>query len=170
MNKLYLIVPLVLTLAFSGIYVKHRGEAESKAREELAAKTKAESDAAAQKAEAERQAKADADKREATRQAEEKKKEDDKRAKWDADTQRIAADTATYTQTAAEHAATVKKLEAELAALRAQKDAAIQANFDQAREVELARIERRTAELETQRLVEMLARKNGTSAGLSFAP
>jgi hypothetical protein len=169
MNKLYLIIPLVLTLAFSGIYVKHQGEAADRARQALAAKTKAEADAAAQKAEAERQAKADADKREATRIAEEKKKEDDKRAKWDADTQRIAADTTTYTQTAAEHAATVKKLEAELTALRAAKDAATQANFDQAREVEQARIERRTAELETQRLVEMLARKNTTSSSLDFA-
>jgi ABC-type Na+ efflux pump permease subunit len=170
MNKLYLIVPLVLTLAFGGIYLKHRGEAAVHEQQTRADADKRDAAAAAQKADAERQARADADKRDADRLAEEKKKEDDKRAKWDADTRRIATDTATFTATAAEHAATLKKLEAELTALRAEKDAAIQSSFDFARDVELARIQKRTAELEIQRLVGMVARKNGAAASLAFAP
>jgi hypothetical protein len=170
MNKLYLIIPLILTIAFGGIYMQHTKTAAAEKQQELSAKAKVEAEAAAQKAEAERQAKADADKRETDRIAEEKKKEDDKRAKWDADSQRIAADTATFTATAAEHAATVKKLEAQLTALRAEKDTAIKTNFDAARDVELARIQKRTAELEIQRLVEMVARKSGTTTGVVFAP
>ncbi|MEY4483219.1 MAG: hypothetical protein RL693_671, partial [Verrucomicrobiota bacterium] len=70
----------------------------------------------------------------------------------------------------AAHAATVKSLETELAALRAEKDKATQANFDFAHDVELTRIQKRTAELEIQRLVEMVARKSATTAGLVFAP
>jgi len=170
MNKLYLIVPLILTIAFGGIYMQHTKTAAAEQQQILDAKAKADADAAAQKAEAERQAKADADKRESDRIAEEKKKEDDKRAKWDADSKRIADDTTTFTATAAEHAATIKKLDAELAALRAAKEAAAKANFDAARDVELARIQKRTAELEIQRLVEMVARKSGTTAGVIFAP
>jgi hypothetical protein len=34
--------------------------------------------------------------------------------------------------------------------------------------VELARIQKRTTELEIQRLVEMVARKSGTTAGVVF--
>ncbi len=170
MNKIYVIVPIALTFAFGGIYLKHSKEAAAQEQQVLAAKARKEADEAAQKAEAEHQAKADADKRETERQAEEKKKEDDKRAKWAADTKRIADDTATFTTTAAAHAATVKKLEVELAALRAEKDKAIQANFDFANDVELTRIQKRTAELEIQRLVEMVARKGGTTAAITFAP
>jgi len=170
MNKLYLIIPLILTVAFGGIYMQHTKTAAAKAQQILTAKAKADAEVAAQKAEAERQAKADADKRESDRIAEEKKKEADKRAKWDAESLRIATDTATFTATAAEHLATVKKLEAQLDALRAEKDVSTKANFGSARDVELARIEKRTAELEIQRLVEMVARKSGTTAGIVFTP
>ena len=170
MNKIYIIVPFVLTLAFGGIYLQHNKEAAAQEQQKIALQAKKEADEAAQKAEAERQAKADADKRELERQADEKKKEEEKRAKWDADSKRIADDTATFTATAAAHAATVKKLEAQLDSLRAEKDKAIQANFDFAHDVELTRIQKRTAELEIQRLVEMVARKGGTTSGIALAP
>jgi len=168
MNKFYIIIPVVLTVLFGGVYLKYQSEASDNRNQALAEKARVEADATAQKDEAERQAKADADKREGDRRAEEKKKEDDKRAKWDADSKRIADDTATYSTTSIAHAANIKKLEADLAVFRAEKDAAIKAGFDFARDIELARIQKRTAELEIQRLVEMVARKGGTTSGLNY--
>ena len=165
MNKLYFAVPIVLTVAFSGIYVVHqKGAAEKEAAAAIAATQAAEAEAA-KKAEAERQAKADADKRAAERAAEEKRKEDEKAAKWAAAGKQIADDTAAFQAQAEKNLAEVKTLEARLATLRAEKDRASQAVFDAAKAVEAARIQKRAAELEIQRLVEMTARRAGTTLG-----
>ena len=147
MNKLYLIIPLVLTLTFSGFYLAHQKEAAAKALQAQAEVAKITAAAAAQKAEAEKQARDDADRRTAERLAEEKKKEDEKRAKWDAQSKTIAEDTATYTAQTEKNAAEVKALEAKLKRLREQKDQAIQAGLDFDLEVEKARIAKRACEL-----------------------
>lgn len=165
MNKLYIIVPLVLTLAFGGIYVSHSKDAAAKAEIARVEAEKAEAEAAAKKAEAERQAREDADRRTAERLAEEKKKEEEKAAKWAAQSQAIADETAGYLAQAEKNAAELKALEAKLAALRAEKDLAVQAGFDFDLEIEKARVAKRAAELEIQRLVEMTARKAGTTLG-----
>ncbi len=171
MNKLYLIIPLVLTLTFSGFYLTHQKEAAAAAVQAQAEAAKAAAEAAAQKAEAEKQARDDADRRTAERVAEEKKKEDEKRAKWEAQSKAIADDTATYSSQAEKNAAEVKALEAKLKSLREEKDKAIQAGLDFDLEVEKARIAKRATELEIQRLVEMIARKNGTTlAPLAATP
>ncbi len=162
--KLYLIVPLLL-LGFSGVYVMHTKESAAKAAIVAAEQAKQLEAEKAKKAEAERQAKADADKRTAERLAEEKRKEEEKRAKWEAVGRQIAADTATYQAQAEKNAAETKALEEKLSALRAEKDRASQAAFDLAKNVEAARIQKRNAELEIQRLVEAVARKAGTTLG-----
>ncbi|MCU0792160.1 MAG: hypothetical protein MUE42_04770 [Opitutaceae bacterium] len=165
MNKLYLIVPFVLLLAFGGVYYQHAQQAEAKAA--LAAQAAAEeaAAAAAQKAEAERQAREDADRRTAERLAEEKRKEDEKRAKWEATGRQIADSTAEFRAQTAKITAEIAALEAELKSLRERKEAANQAVFDQDLAIERARVARRTAELELQRLVEMAARRAGTTLG-----
>lgn len=165
MNKLYLLIPLVLTLAFSGIYWNHAKSAAATAETKRVAAEQAASAASAQKQEAERQAREDADRRTAERLAEEKKKEEEKAARWAAQSQDIADDTARYTAEAEKNAAELKRLEDRLAALRAEKDQASQANFDFALEIEKARVAKRSAELEIQRLVEMTARRAGTTLG-----
>lgn len=163
MNKLYIIVPLVLALAFGGLYVSHSKHAAEKA---AVAKAEAEEKArvaAEQKAEAERQAREDAERRTREREAEEKKKEEEKAAKWAAQGKQIADETARYEELAKQHTAELKELEAKLAALRAEKEAAVRAGFDFDLDIEKARVAKRTAELEIQRLVEMTARKAGTT-------
>ncbi len=165
MNKLYVIVPLILTLAFGGIYLSHRKDAAVKKAEAAQVAARAAEAEAAKKAEAERQAKADADKRAAERLAEEKRKEEEKAAKWAAAGKQIAADTAAYQTQAEKTLAEARALEAKLSALRAEKDRAAQAGFDAALAVEAARVQKRSAELEIQRLVEMTARKAGTTLG-----
>jgi hypothetical protein len=165
MNKLYIIVPLVLTLAFGGVYFSHSKDAAAKAETARLEAEQAAAVAAKAKAEAEAQARKDADERTAQRLAEEKKKEEEKAAKWAAQSQTIADDTATYLAQAEKNAAEIQALEAKLAALRAEKDKAVQAGFDFDLEIEKARVAKRTAELEIQRLVEMTARKAGTTLG-----
>lgn len=165
MNKLYLIVPIVLTLAFSAIYTSHSKQAAAKAEIARVAYEQAEADALARKQEAERQAREDADRRTTERLAEERKKEEEKRVRWEAAGREIAADTASYEAQATKSAGEVKALEGKLAELRIQKEAASQAEFDHALEVERERVRKRNAELEIQRLVEIVARKGGTTLG-----
>lgn len=165
MNKLYITVPVILTLLFGGVYYQHTVQAaKDAAAAEVIAQQTAQAEAA-KKAEAERQAREDADKRSAERIAEEKRKEEEKAAKWAAQSAEIAAATATYTAQAAKNVADAKQLEAKLAALRVEKDTLGQSAFDYDQQVETARIAKRNAELEIQRLVEMVARKGGTTLG-----
>ncbi len=163
--KLYFIVPLLLLLGFGGVYVMHTKDADAKAALVAAERAKEVEAETAKKAEAERQAKADADKRTAERLAEEARKESEKRAKWEAAGRQIAEDTDAFCAQAEKHAAEARVLEEKLATLRAEKDRASQAAFDLATEVEAARIWKRNAELEIQRLVEAVARKAGTTLG-----
>lgn len=165
MNKIYLIIPLVLTLAFSGFYLTHRKEAAVKAQQVQADAAKVAAEAQAKKVAAEKQARDDADRRTAERVAEEKKKEDEKRAKWEAIGKTIADDTTTYVTQAEKNAAELKALQAKLTAVREEKDRATQANLDFDLEVEKARVAKRSSELEIQRLVEMVARNRGTTLG-----
>ena len=165
MNKLYFIAPLLLTLAFGGVYLSHSRQAEEKAAAARVEADKAAAEALAKKQEAERQAREDADRRTAERLAEEKKKEEEKAAKWAAQGQALADETAAYAAQAEKNSTEVKALEAKLTALRAEKDKAVQAGFDFELEIEKARVAKRSAELEIQRLVEMVARKNGTTLG-----
>ncbi len=164
MNRFYLIVPLVLSLLFGGVYWQHRQHSAeaAKVKAEQVAKAKAEEDA--KKSEAERKAREDAEKRTAARAAEEKKKEDDKQAKWVADGVKISDETSGYVAQTAAYTKEIATLEKELAAIRSAKELAGKEVFAQAREVELALIAKRNAELEIQRLTEMVARKAaGTS-------
>ena len=163
MNKLYLVVPTVLLLVFGGFYYSHSIEAKEKKVAEIAAAEKATAEADAKKAEAERQAKADADKRTAERLAEEKRKEEEKAAKWAAAGKQIADETAAYRAQTLKSEAEIKTLETKLASLRAEKEKTTKAVFDSAGAVEAARIKKRNAELEIQRMVEMVARKGGAT-------
>ncbi len=163
MNKSTYIIPLVLTLGFTGLYYVHVVDAKEKKAQEQIVAEKTAAETLAKKQEAERQATVDAEKRTAERIAEEKRKEDEKRAKWQAAGDAIAADTATYIAQAAKNEAEFKALTARLAAVRASKETITQANLDFEIEIEKARITKRATELEIQRLVEMIARKGGTT-------
>ena len=165
MNKTTYILPLVLTIGFIGLYYNYTVGAKKER-----VQTKIVAEAAAQetllkKQEAERMAKADSDKRIAERLAEEKKKEADKLAKWEAASKAIADDTASYLAQTAKSENEFKALTARLAAVRVEKDLATQARFDFDLEIEKPLIAKRTSELEIQRLVEMIARKGGTTLG-----
>lgn len=171
MKKLYILVPVVLTILFGGLYYQHSQESEGADAAAAQAAEKTAAEEAAKKADAERQAREDADRRAAERLAEEKRKEDEKAAKWAAVGAQIEADTVTYRTQAAKNASEVKALEIRLGALRTEVETARRTSLDLALAVEAAQVRKRNAELEIQRLVEMLARKGGTTLGtVALAP
>lgn len=164
MNRFYLIIPVVLLALFGGVYWNHIGHSKAESRAKAAAAFEAKAAEEAKKAEAERKAREDAEKRSADRLAEEKKKEADKLAKWEADNAQIAADTERYETQVKTLAAEAAALEKQIADVRTAKQLQGKENFELAREIELARIAKRNAEMEIQRTTEMLARSAG--AGL----
>jgi hypothetical protein len=163
MNRLYLIVPVVLLVLFGAVYWQHSQSSAREAAQKAAATAEARQLEDAKKAEAERQAREDAEKRAATRRAEEEKKEAEKRARYEEESVRIAADTARFTARVKELSSEFAALEKRLAELRNRREALNRDGFTLAREVELARIAKRNAELEIQRLTEMVARQAGNT-------
>jgi membrane protein involved in colicin uptake len=131
------------------------------------AKKKADEDA--RKAAIEAAAKADADKRAAQRAADEAKKEADRVAKWEAEGQKIKDATDKYNAEADRSARKAAALELQLTDLRAQKEKLNREAFDLTKQVELGKINRRTAEMEIQRITAMIATK-ATQSSLARPP
>ena len=163
MKRLYLIVPLILLGAFSGIYWQHSRATAVHAAEKAAAAEVSRQAEEAKKAEAARQARADADRRAAERLVEEQKREAAKRARFEEDGRLIADDTARYNAKVAELTAENAKLEQQLIDLRSSRETLNKETFALAREIELARIAKRNAELEIVRLTAMVARQAGNT-------
>ena len=163
MNRFYLIVPVVLLGVFGGVYwqhTQHSAEA-AKAKAELVQQAKVAEEA--KKAESERKAREDADRRAAARLAEEDKKQEEKRIRWETEGARLVEETARYQKQAADLARQIAEAEKKIVAQRGEREARARAAFEQEREIELIRIAKRNAELEIQRLTEIVARKAGTS-------
>ncbi|HEY9250307.1 MAG TPA: hypothetical protein VIO38_14305, partial [Rariglobus sp.] len=112
----------------------------------------------------ERLARIDAEKRAADRLAEEQKKDAEKRARYEEESRRIAEDTARYSAQVKTLAAESAALDQQLSDLRTRRENLNTGGFVLAREVELARIAKRNAELEIQRLTEMVARQAGNTS------
>jgi len=118
----------------------------------------------------EAKARADADERTRKREEETAKKEADRRAKWDAQGQEIADATKKYTAQAEASAKQVADLEAQLVALRKQKETSGRESFELLKKVELARIDKRNAELEIQRIHAMVAKRATESSAAQLPP
>ena len=161
MNRLYIIVPLALLAVFSGVYWQHNQEAAEQAKEKAVAVAQTKAIEEAKKAESDRQSREDTAKRETARLAEEQKKDLEKRSKWETDSVRIAEDTSAYTAKAAEAAKQVETLQKQLADLRASRKTLNEEAFSAAHDTEILSIQKRDAELEIQRMNEILVRKAG---------
>ena len=166
MNKFYIITPIVMMLLFGGVFWKHSQASSIEAKQVEMKIAQAKAEEAAKKEAAVVKAREDSAKRTAARLAEEQQQEADKRAKWESAGQRIATDIATAEATIAKHTAALKALETELTELRANKEKVNAKSLEVMQATELARIAKRNAELEIQRLTEMVARK---AAGTSLA-
>ncbi len=161
---MYLIPPTIMLGLFMIVYFSHveKTHAKEKAKADLIAKEKADADQKKKVAEA--KAREDAKKRNEEREAEEAKKEKEKADKQAANDKEVRDATAQYNAEADKSAKEAGALEIELDRLRKEKDKLSRETFDLAKQVELARIARRNAELEIQRVTEMIHRRASDSA------
>jgi ABC-type Na+ efflux pump permease subunit len=160
---LYLVLPLVMAGVFMVFYVKHEKEREvriatNKAKVEAAtAKEKAVKDAAEAKAkESAKIAQDERDRENAAREAARKAQQDavDRGIKEKTDAALAEIDAATKKS---------KALQDEIERLVADRERIRQEGFELAKQVELASVERRNAEMEEQRLTEMIVRRTAES-------
>lgn len=161
---MYVIFPSVMLAGFLVIYLSHREQAEKKEREHIAQVAKEKAAADEKKKIAEAKAREDAKKRQDERDQEEKKKADEKAARQAADDKKVQDAIAEYTAKGNAAAKQVAALEIELDRLRKEKDKTSRESFELAKQVELSRVARRNAELEIQRMTEMLVRRASDSS------
>lgn len=161
---LYFIAPIAGLGLFLFFYFSHVEEAKKVAEEKRVMIAKRDKEEADRKAALETRAREDASKKAAERADAEKKKEDERIAKWAEAGKKIEDETNEAIRIGSAHTAKIGSLEKELASLRSKKDQLNRDFLEGARQVELAKIARRNAELEIQRLTELLSRKAEDSA------
>lgn len=161
---MYLIFPGVMLVGFIFVYMSHVEKAETKAKAVAEKIAKEKSDAESKKKAAEAKAREDAQKRQEERDAEERKKAEEKEAKQAADDKKVRDQTAEYAAKGEAAQKQVSALESELDRLRKERDKTSRESFDIAKRIELARIARRNAELEIQRMTEMVSRRAAESS------
>jgi Flp pilus assembly protein TadB len=161
MKRFYFIFtfPVVLLVVFSAVYwqFSKTSDESERAKQVQTAQNKAAEEQ--KKKEEETKARQDSEKRIAERQAEEKKKEDERIAKWEAESKRIDDESRNYATQVASNTKEITDLTKELADLRQAKEAKTRDLLNSASEAELTAIAKRSAELEIQRMTEMVARK-----------
>lgn len=167
---LYFIVPVVCLGVFLFFYYAHVEEAKKRTLIRIEEQAKKDREEAAKKKALEDKARQDADKRSAERAKEEAKKEADRIAKWKAQGDDIEAEMQKAKSAASESQQKVAALEKELSSLRAKKEQANRDFLEAARQVELAKIARRNAEMEIQRITELISNKANESAMAKLPP
>ncbi len=163
MNKSYIIVPLIALGIFVFFHNDFSKKDAIKKEAEMVEKLAEEQRKADEKAAAERQSKEEAAKRTAEREADEAAKIADREAKWKAAGDEIAQYTAKAKATSDKHQANINELELKLTSLRKSREDIKQQVYDGMKNVESARIAKRNAELQVQRMAQMVTQKAETS-------
>jgi len=167
---LYLILPAVMTVVFGVFYVNHEKDVLS--RESTRSKQIADKKAAdkSSKDSAEAKAKESAKITQMEREAADIKRDAAKKAQQDAVDKEIKDSTNISLVEADASSKKAKALEAELERLQKERDRAGRESFDLAKQVELAMVAKRNAEMEEQRLTEMIARRASDAAMAKIPP
>ena len=159
MNRFYLIIPLVLLAVFGGVYWQYSQQRATEDLVRAAMACAAKVAAQAQQDAVQRRALEEANQRTTVRLAEVQKKQEEQHARWAADTAQILAETARYRAQSDQLREELVTVEKQLNDARKTNAADSVQALALAREVELARIAKRNAELEVQRTTEILARR-----------
>jgi len=165
----YVVTPGIMLGIFLFFYngaVKDMHAKEERQRIEKVAKDKAEAD---RKAVIEQKALADAERRQKEREAEDAKKAAEKEAAYAKVMAQLASEANEENAQADKLAKEVADLEISISTARTNKEKLNRETFDLAKEVELAKISRRNAEIELQRMVEMAGKKIADSS-VAIAP
>lgn len=158
---------LAVFLFFYFAFLKDTEIKEKQRAEQVAQDRKAEE---TRKAAIEQKAREDAEKRSAERAAVEAKKEADKIARWEAEGKKIQDATDAATAKGDAYAKQISNLEIELNSLRANKEKFNREAFEFAKQVEQARVNKRNAELEIQRMTDMIAKRASDSSLTRLPP
>ncbi|HEY1848482.1 MAG TPA: hypothetical protein VGG37_04720 [Opitutaceae bacterium] len=156
---MYVFGPGIMIAIFLFFYMASKAETDRKIAAEKAEKVRAEAEADQKKKIAEKKAQEDAERRNVERAEAERKAAAEKEARYEADMKRIKDDTDRLNAEVDKYSKEVSELTIELDSLHRQKDSLTREGFDKAKKVELAAVARRNAEMEIQRLVQMLANR-----------
>lgn len=166
---MYVISVGSMLAVFLFFYTTHVKQAELDEKARIEKKARDDAKAAAEKKEREDQARMDAEKRAAQRKKEEDEKAAKKLADWQAENKKIQDATDEHNAKADEYAKLISRLDIELNTLRANKEKLNREAFEIAKQVEAARIEKHSAEMEIQRVTDMIA-KRAADSSLTRAP
>jgi len=169
MNKSYVIAPLILLSLFGFRYYTARQEMEAKEVMQQKAADEIKAAEAKRKAEIDARANADAKKRQDERETADRAKEAKKKKDYDDAMKRLNDEANDYAAQAAKLSKESADLEAGIAQTRADRERINRETLDLSKEVEQAKINRRVAELEIQRMVDMVAKRLSDSS-MTVAP
>lgn len=167
---IYLIVPGALLGIFLVFFFAHQKESEQREQQRITALNAKMAEEKAQKDAAEAKAREEATKRQKEREEEDAKKEADRRAKSAAIDKEIKDGIDAAVAEGNTYQKDINAKELELANLRKQKEALGLEAFDLAKKVELAKVAKRNAEMEEQRITAMIAEKAAASALAKMPP
>jgi hypothetical protein len=167
---MYVLGPGIMLAVFMFFYFTSKAETDARLAAEKIHKAELEKEAEEKKAIAEKKAQEDAERRNIERAEAEKKAAEDKQAKYDAEMARIKADTDKSNALVDKYDKEVSELTIELDSLHKQKDALIREGFELAKRDELAAVARRNAELEIQRMTQMIVNRADQSMMTKMPP
>jgi hypothetical protein len=167
---LFVISPAAMLAVFLVFYYANRAESERREHEHQVQLDKQKADADEKKKIAEQKAHEDAERRNQERLADEAKVAKDKQDKYDATMAKIQDQTNSSNATAEKFAKEVSELTIELDTLHKQKDALTRETFDLAKKVEQGQVERRNADMDIQRMTDMIAQRADQSAMAKMPP
>jgi hypothetical protein len=160
---MFVIFPGILLVIFLFFYQQTASEVRAKEKAAAEAADRAKAEDAARRADIELKAHQDADRRAAEAAAEEQQKEAEAKANRD----KLLADIQSHTDANDAQIDRYSKdnaqLEMKIEQLHKQRDADSLSAFDLDKQVELARVDEHNAELEVQRMVDMIAKRAGES-------
>jgi chromosome segregation ATPase len=164
MNKFYLILPVVLIVVFGGYYfnvAKPEMAAKVLADEQRVAEERAAEDA--KRKEIETKAQEDARKAQAVRDQKEHDRLEKAQREKDEQDRKVLDETTKYENEAEKLSKEIAGLELAIANLRTQREDMNREVLESSKKVELAKIDRRNAELEIQRMYDIVAQKVAAS-------
>lgn len=167
---IYFIVPILGLGVFLGFYFTHVEEAKRVAAERKIAMARKAEEEAMKKKELENKAREDAERLAAERAAAEAKKLKERADAQAAEDKKVKDATDRALGECEKFTDQIAKSEREISLLRAAKEKDNREYLELSKQLELARIDRRNAELEVQRMTENVARKASSSAIANFTP
>ena len=169
MNKSYLIVPAILLAIFGFVYngaLKEMAQKEVDRIAKIDAAAKADAD---RKTEIEKKSQAEARERQIKREADDAAKAAKKEKDYQDAMTKLKDEADDYTGQTAKLTKEAADLEAGILQTRNDKERLTREGLELAKQVELAKINRRNAELEIQRMIDMVAKKLNDSS-IAVAP